>query len=296
MSDFGAAARLDWTLRGTPFEAFDYKWGLPLLPHTYEAFSESTHLPSFEVCLDRLRLQEPGSVDRAWAKRMAAKTDVCLHSRLFNLAGETPPTARSLAIMRECVSEISPRWVAFAVGANAHHAHCLQIPMPVPRTKEMVERVAGRVKQLQDLLGRDIALTNVPAMFRYSFDSYNETEFWQQLTQAAGVKILFDIPAYYVSLFHQELDFESELTRFPLQHVMSVRVGALALSAHGAIDAECGRLSVTHWGLLEDVLHALPQGQHKSIFLKWFEPLVEVSDLINEVIHGQTTLRRLGEI
>lgn len=296
MSDFGAAARLDWTFRGTPFEAFDYKWGLPLLPHTYEAFAQATHLPSFEVCLDRLRCQGPGSVDRAWAKRMASKTDVCLHSRLFNLGGETPLSQRSLATLRECVNEVSPRWVAFAVGANAHHAQSLQIPMPVPRTKELVDRVTDRVKQLQDLLGRQVALTNVPAMFRYSFDSYTETTFWQQLAETTDAEIFFDISAFYVSLFHQDLDFETELAGFPLQRVMSVRIGALALSAHGAIDAECGRLSVTHWGLLEDVLRALPQGQHKSIFLKWFEPLVEVSDLISEVIHGQTTLRRLGEL
>ena len=76
----------------------------------------------------------------------------------------------------------------------------------------------------------------------------------------------------------------------------SVRIGALALSTHGIVDAECGRLSITHWGLLEDVLHALPANQHRAIFLKWFEPLVSGNDLVAEIVSGQSALKRLGEV
>jgi hypothetical protein len=296
MSDFGAAARMDWTLSGTPFEAASYKWGLPLLPHLCQSFSKHSHLPSFEVCLDRILLQSAGSLDRSWARFMAQRTDVCLFSRLFNLAAELPPSDEHMARARECVAEISPRWVAFAVGFNSRHGQHLNVPLPVPRTKEMVELISRRAAQLKAQLGCEIALVNVSSMFRYSFDSMTETEFWQQLTETTGIKVLLDIPAYFVSLAHQELDFDSELSKFPLEQVMSVRVGSLALSNHGVIDAECGRLSVTHWGLLEDVLRALPAGEHKSIFLKWFEPLVTANDLVGEIINGQSILKRLGEL
>ena len=296
MSDFGAAARLDWTLSGTPFEAASFKWGLPLLPHLYETFSKSSQLPSFEVCLDRLLCQSQGSVDRSWAKLMAQKTDVCLLSRLFNIAAETSPSEERISDLKKCVAEVSPRWLAFAVGFNSRHGHRLQVPMPVPRTKEMIDLIATRVKNLKSELGCDVALTNVSSMFRYSFDSMSETEFWQRLTDATDAQILFDIPAYFVSLAHQDLEFEMELSKFPFERVISVRIGSLALSNHGPIDAECGRLSVTHWGLLEDVLRVLPSGEHKSIFLKWFEPLVSVNDLAGEIINGQSTLRRLGEL
>jgi hypothetical protein len=296
MSDFGAAARMDWTLSGTHFEAASFKWGLPLLPHLCAAFSKHPHLPSFEVCLDRLMHQSTGSVDRSWAKVMAQKTDVCLFSRLFNLAAEAPPDGATIERVRDCISEVSPRWVAFAVGFNSRHGHHLNVPLPVPRTKEMVDLIARRARQLKADLGCELALANVSSMFRYSFDSMSETEFWQRLSDASGMRILLDIPAYFVSLAHQELEFDQELAKFPLQQVMSVRVGSLALSNHGVIDAECGRLSVTHWGLLEDVLHALPTGEHKSIFLKWFEPLVSANDLVGEIINGQSILKRLGEL
>ncbi|NBW81478.1 DUF692 family protein [bacterium] len=296
MSDFGAAPQLDWTLKGTAFDATSWKWGLPLLPHLCESFANVERLPALEVCLDRLLSQGKGSVDRSWARHFAQKTDVCLLSRLSNLAANDPAGDSHLANIRECISEVAPRWVAFAVGFDAQQGQSLNIPMPVPRTLELVNHVSSQVKRLQDVLGREIALTNVSSMFRYSFDTMSETEFWTNLIQATGAKILFDVPAYYVSLYHQDLDFESELARFPLDSVASVRVGALALSNHGAIDAECGRLSVTHWGLLEDVLHKLPVGEHKAIFLKWFEPLVSSEELVNEIINGQSTLRRLGEL
>lgn len=296
MSDFGAAARMDWTLSGTPFEAASFKWGLPLLPHLYEDFSRVSPLPAFEVCLDRILKQSPGSIDSLWAKQMAQRTDVCLLSRLSNLAAEKWFSREELERLKQSVNEISPRWVAFAVGFNSQNAQSLHVPLPVPKTHELVELLAGRIKLLQKTLGREIAITNVASMFPYSFDSFSESEFWKMLVEASGAKILFDVPAFYVSLFHQNLDFETELAKFPLQNIISVRVGALAVSNHGAIDAECGRLSVTHWGLLEDVLHTLPVGDHKAIFLKWFEPLVQSSELVNEIVRGQSTLRRLGEL
>jgi hypothetical protein len=296
MSDFGAAPQIDWTLKGTAFEAASWKWGLPLPPHLYESFANVAHLPALEVCLDRLLSQGKASLDRSWARYFSQKTDVCLFSRLSNLASNVQPGDVKLTNIRECIAEISPRWVAFAVGFDSQHGQSLHVPMPVPRTMELINHVSGQVRRLQDFLGRDIALTNVSSMFRYSFDSMSETEFWARLVEATGAKLIFDIPAFYVSLFHQDLDFESEITKFPLESVVSVRVGALALSNHGAIDAECGRLSVTHWGLLEDVLRALPVGERKAIFLKWFEPLVSSEELVNEIINGQSTLRRLGEL
>lgn len=296
MSDFGAAPRLDWTLRGTPFEAASYKWGLPLLPHLYEFFAQSAPLPSFEACMDRLLKQKKGSLDRHWVKRMGQKTDVCLHSRLTNLAAESEPDEIVVSKLQECISETSPKWLAFAIGFSSHHAHRLQVPLPLPRTREMVELLSRRVRHLRAVLGCEIALTNVASMFRYSIDSLNETEFWLSLCEASGAKIFFDIPAYFVTLQHQGLDFGSELGKFPLEQVMSVRIGALALSQYGDIDAECGSLSTTHWALLEDVLNAMPEGGNKSIFLKWFEPLVSAQDLVGEIINGQSTLRRLGEI
>ncbi|MFZ9519524.1 MAG: DUF692 family multinuclear iron-containing protein [Silvanigrellaceae bacterium] len=296
MSDFGAAPRMDWSLKGTPFDAASYKWGLPLLPHLCESFANAGHLPALEVCLDRLLGQGKGSVDRSWARHFAQKTDVSLFSRLSNLAAKIQPSEMYLTSIKECVAEISPRWVTFAVGFDSQPGHALHVPMPVPRTLELVNHVANHVRRMQDWLGREIALTNVSSMFRYSFDTLSETEFWARLVDATQSKVLLDIPAYYVSLFHQDLDFESELAKFPLDHVVSVRVGALAVSNHGAIDAECGRLSVTHWGLLEDVLRALPVGEHKAIFLKWFEPLVSQESLVNEIINGQSTLKRLGEL
>jgi uncharacterized protein (UPF0276 family) len=296
MSDFGAAPRMDWTLQGKPFESASFKWGLPLLPHLHETFSRTQALPAFEVSLDRLLLQEKSSIDRSWARAMAQKTDVCLLSRLLNLGGEREITDAELKNIAHCVEEISPRWFAISVGFNAQRGHVLQNPLPLPKTQEMFEHLVERIRRLKFFCNREIALVNVASMFRYSFDSFSETEFLSKLVDATGCKIILDIPAFYVSLYHREQDFESELAKLPLDAVASVRIGALALSTHGIVDAECGRLSITHWGLLEDVLHALPANQHRAIFLKWFEPLVSGNDLVSEIISGQSALKRLGEV
>jgi uncharacterized protein (UPF0276 family) len=296
MSDFGAAARMDWTLQGKPYESLSVRWGLPLLPHIHSAFAHSDNLPAFEVSLDTLLLQDSGSVDRVWIRNFAQKTDVCLLSRLMNLGGEKDFSDNELRKLSECVDEISPRWLAFAVGFNTHRGHGLQTPLPIPKTKDMLNHIIERVNRLKRHCRREISLVNIASMFRYSFDTLAEVEFWNRLLDATGCKMILDIPAFYVSLYHAEQEFEQELRKLPLDAITSVRIGALALSTQGVVDAECGRLSMTHWGLLEDVLHALPANQHRAVFLKWFEPLIPAQDLAAEVINGQSALNRLSEV
>jgi uncharacterized protein (UPF0276 family) len=141
-----------------------------------------------------------------------------------------------------------------------------------------------------------VSLVNVSSMFKYSLESYSEVEFWQRLIDKTGCQMVLDIPALFVSLYHAGLEFEPEMKKLPLDCISGVRVGALALSTHGVVDAECGHLSMTHWGLLEDVLHALTSETRRTIFLKWFEPLVPLNELVAEVQNGQSALNRLSEV
>jgi uncharacterized protein (UPF0276 family) len=254
------------------------------------------NLPDFEASLDRLVLQEGGSIDRSWAKYYAQRTGVYLHARLFNLGGERELHATELKRVADCVSEISPRGLVLSVGFSGHEGYALQNPLPVPRTKDSIELIADRVKRIRKILGCDVSLVNVSSMFKYSLEHYSEIEFWQQLLEKTGCQMILDIPALFVSLYHSGLEFEAEVKKLPLERVAGVRVGALALSTHGVVDAECGHLSITHWGLLEDVLHALPPEAKCTVFLKWFEPLVPLDVLISEVQSGQSALIRLSEV
>lgn len=296
MSDFGAAPRMDWSLQSRSHESPLFKWGLPLLPHLYETFLNAPTLPAFEASLDRLLLQEQGSIDRNWVKKMAQKTDLCLFGRLSNLAGEKHWSDSELKIFSQCVEEISPRWLALAVGFNEQRGHSVQNPLPVPKTPEMLDLLTEKILRIREHCKREVSLVNVATMFKYSYENLSEVEFWNKLIERTGCSLILDIPAFFVSLYYREQDFETELRKMPLDSIVSVRVGALALSTQGVVDAECGRLSVTHWGLLEDVLQMLPADQHRAVFLKWFEPLVTANDLVSEIIRGQGALQRLGEL
>lgn len=296
MSDFGAAPRMDWTLQARPHETPMFKWGLPLSPHLYQAFANSSVLPAFEVSLDRLLLQESQSVDRSWARKMSQQTDVCLYGRLLNFAGERAWTDAEYTRLAECVEEISPRWLAIAIGFNEHNGHALHNPLPVPKTPEMIGCIVEKLRHLKSICKRDISIVNVASMFRYSYETMTEVEFLSRLVDLSDCSLILDIPALYVSLYHRDQDFQTELLKCPINSVVSLRIGALALSTHGLVDAECGRLSMTHWGLLEDALSVLPANQHRAVFLKWFEPLVSEQDLVAEIIRGQSALKRLGEL
>lgn len=117
---------------------------------------------------------------------------------------------------------------------DQHRAYDL---WPLPYTEEALGHVVGRVRKVQDALGRQICLENVSSYLEFRYSTLTEWDFLAAVAEAADCLLLLDVNNVYVSAKNHDFDPKRYLDALPRE-----RVAQLHLAGH----RDCG----TH--LLDD--------------------------------------------
>ena len=82
-------------------------------------------------------------------------------------------------------------------GVNLHDL------LPIPYTREALDRVVDRVSQVQDFLGRKLTLENVSSYVTFGQSEMTEWEFVSEVANRdADCWLLFDVNNVYVSAYN----------------------------------------------------------------------------------------------
>src|SRR5216110_3486132 len=87
--------------------------------------------------------------------------------------------------LKALAGEIEPAWVSDHLcwgSFGGKYAHDL---LPLPYTEEALAHVAGRIRQVQDFLGRQILVENVSSYLSYRHSTMTEWEFLSELCARA---------------------------------------------------------------------------------------------------------------
>jgi len=127
--------------------------------------------------------------------------------------------------------------------------------MPIPFTAEAVRRVAGRIRQAQDALGRPIAVENV-SYYAAPGARMSEIEFVNAVLEEADCGLLLDVNNVFVNSINHAYDPREFLAALPRSRVWYFHVAGhyveapdLRVDTHGA--AVCGDV----WSLLDEAYH-----------------------------------------
>lgn len=115
---------------------------------------------------------------------------VCLHGVSLNLGGTSLIRAGFLRDIRELMDELGSHCYSdhLAASGDAHQLHDL---FPVPFTLDEAIRVADRIKEVQDILGRRIAVEN--ATWYTNVGDMSEPDFLSEVVSRSDCSILLDI-------------------------------------------------------------------------------------------------------
>lgn len=117
--------------------------------------------------------------------------------------------------------------------------------MPIPFTEEAVDYVAARVRRVQDILGRRIALENASYYAPLATD-LSELEFIRAVIERADCDLLLDVNNIYVNSINHHYDPVDFLTGLPGERIRYVHIAGhyreaedLRVDTHGSdvIDA-----------------------------------------------------------
>lgn len=112
--------------------------------------------------------------------------------------------------------------------------------MPIPFTEEAVHYVAGRIRRVQDILERRIAMENV-SYYAAPGKKMEEIDFLNAVLEEADCDLLLDVNNIYVNSINHRYDAETFLKSLPAERVAYFHIAGhydeaddLKIDTHGA--------------------------------------------------------------
>jgi len=137
---------------------------------------------------------------------------VC-HGLSLSIGGPAPLDETFLRKLRRFLDEHRVRCYSEHLSYCSDEGHLYDL-MPIPFTEESVHYVAGRVKQVQDMLERRIALENV-SYYAAPGAEMSELEFVNAVLAEADCDLLLDVNNIYVNSVNHRYDVDEFLCGLP---------------------------------------------------------------------------------
>ena len=174
---------------------------------------------------------------------LAAKHPVTCHGLSLSLGGSEPLDETFLARVGRFLDRHRVPLYSEHLSWCSDDGHLYDL-LPIPFTEEAVEHVAARIRRVQDILGRRIAIENVsyyaapPAAPAHAPD---EAEFVGAVLERADCDLLLDVNNVYVNAVNHRYDPVAFLRRMPSSRVACYHVAGhydeaddLKVDTHGA--------------------------------------------------------------
>jgi uncharacterized protein (UPF0276 family) len=132
--------------------------------------------------------------------------------------------------------------------SDAGHLYDL---MPIPFTEEAVDYVAARVRQVQDILERRIALENASYYAPLATD-LSEAQFIRAVIERADCDLLLDVNNIVVNSINHRYDANDFLAQLPLERVRYAHIAGHYVEAEDLrVDTHGSDVDDHAWALLQ---------------------------------------------
>jgi uncharacterized protein (UPF0276 family) len=172
-------------------------------------------------------------------RQLAERYPVVLHGLSLDIGGPDPLDTALVSAVRALMTEIGAPLYSEHLTYCAAEGHLYDL-LPIPFTAEAVDYVAGRVRQVQDIIGGPIALENA-SYYAQPHRDLSEAEFISAVVAESGCDLLLDVNNIYVNSINHRYDPVAFLDALPLERARYIHVAGhfdeaedLKVDTHGA--------------------------------------------------------------
>ena len=231
------------------------RWGFPDLglgiglraTHFDAVLAGATGPDWFEVLSENFL--DCGGRPRAVLEKVAAAWPIVLHGVSMSIGSTDPLDLRYLSKLKELATWTKARWVSDhlcwtgVAGRNGHDLY------PVPYTRESLDWIVDRVRQVQDLLERPILLENPSTYLSFAASEMPEAEFLAALAERADCGLLLDVNNVYVSCRNHGSSADEWLACVPWDRVVQIHLAGHRDKGTHCIDTHDGHVIDDVWEL-----------------------------------------------
>jgi len=161
------------------------------------------------------------------------------HGLSLSIGSPEPPDQEFLRQLKDFLDnnkvQIYSEHLSYSKFENAH----LYDLLPIPFTKDAIDHVVARLKEVQDFLGRAIAIENV-SYYTPVAPEMPEIDFLNQIVAGSECNLLLDVNNVYVNAFNHGYDAQQFISDIPLDKVSYIHMAGhkkisddLIIDTHG---------------------------------------------------------------
>lgn len=239
---------------GEPSASLGFGLGLRSQYHQ-EILDQAPAVDWFEVISENYLVS--GGKPLYYLDAIAERYPLVMHGVSLSIGGPHPLDRDYLHQLKALAQRIQPRWVSDHLCWSRGNAHQLHDLLPLPFSEECLAHVAGRVQQVQDVLGRPLVLENVSSYLRCADSEMSEWEFIAALVERTGCELLLDVNNVYVSAFNQGFEPWDFIAALPTRAIRQLHLAGHSDYGHYLIDTHDAPICDPVWQLYQRTLEHL---------------------------------------
>jgi len=254
-------------------------------PHLRQVQTERPAVAWFEVHSENYFAD--GGPALAALDRIRSDYPLSLHGVGLSL-GSTDPLARShLQKLARLMARVDPALVSEHLcwsDVGGRHFNDL---LPLPYTDEALSHVCSRIAEVQDFLGREIAVENVSSYLTFAEATIPEWEFVTAVARRSGCKLLLDVNNIYVNAVNHGFSADAYLVAIPPEAVAEIHLAGFDASGPCLIDTHGARVAPPVWALYRK---AIARFGPRPTLIEWDLDIPAFAVLAEEAATAQAIL------
>ena len=223
-----------------------------------------------------------------YLERLRQHYPIVLHGVSLSIGGTDALDMSYLRNLRHLADRLEAAWVSDhlcwtgTAGINVHDL------LPLPFTQESLRHVADRVRQVQDILGRQILLENVSSYVSFAHSEMHEHEFLAELAAHSDCLLLLDVNNVYVSSMNHSADASAYLQGLPIERVRQIHLAGHTRQGSYLVDTHDAPVCDEVWALYRE---AIDRFGPIATMIERDDNIPPLDDLLQELDRARTIAR-----
>jgi uncharacterized protein len=222
------------------------------VPHYATILAERPPIDFFEIISENFMVA--GGKPLFHLERVLETYKVVQHGVSMSIGGPEAPSRDYLTRLKALAKKVQTPWLSDhfcwcgAAGKNLHDL------LPLPYTKEAIERVSERARMVQDLLEVPFALENTSSYLSYRSSAMPEWEFVSEVAERADIGLMFDVNNVYVSAYNHGFDPYEFVRNVPHERIVQIHLAGHTNLGKYIIDTHSGHVIDPVWDLYSQTI------------------------------------------
>lgn len=214
---------------------------------------------------------------------------ISLHGVGLSLGSGEAPDPEHLSRLAALTQRIDPAAVSEHLCWSAVAGHWLNDLLPLPYTREALDRVCDHVDRVQTVLRRTILMENVSSYLRFLPEEMPEWAFVAEVARRTGCGLLLDVNNVYVSACNHGFSAQDYLAGIPLGSVGEIHLAGYETHEGLLIDTHSRPVHEPVWALYAE---ALARFGPVPTLVEWDQDLPPLPQLLAEADTAEALLDR----